>query len=80
MKTRLNLTIDQSLLESMKTYAANKNTSVSELVETYFKKVSRPARRKNILHLVDQLNTPKINQKVDLKELFYEEQMKKYGF
>ncbi len=28
MKTRLNLTIDQALLESMKAYAANKHTSV----------------------------------------------------
>lgn len=45
MKTRLNLTIDQSLLESMKAYAANKNTSVSELVETCFKKIARPAKR-----------------------------------
>lgn len=80
MKTRLNLTIDQALLESMKAYAANKHTSVSELVETYFKRVSRPAKRKNILHLVDKLNSPVIDPKADLKKLFYQEQSEKYGF
>ncbi len=80
MKARLNLTIDQSLLESMKVYAANRHTSVSELVETYFKRISRPAKRKNILHLVDQLSSPAIGQKANLKELFYEQQTEKYGF
>ncbi|WEK37185.1 MAG: DUF6364 family protein [Candidatus Pseudobacter hemicellulosilyticus] len=80
MKTRLNLTIDQALLESMKAYAANKHTSVSELVETYFKRISRPAKRKNILHLVDQLKAPATDPKADLKELFYQEQSEKYGF
>lgn len=80
MKARLNLTIDQALLESMKTYASNKQISISELVETYFKRISRPARRKNILHLVDQLDTPVIDPKADLKELFYQEQSGKYGY
>lgn len=80
MKTRLNLTVDQALLENMKAYAASKHTSVSELVETYFKRISRPAKRKNILQLVDQLNSPAVDQKANLKELFYEEQSGKYGF
>lgn len=80
MKARLNLTIDQSLLESMKVYAANKQVSISELVEAYFKNISRPTRKKNILHMIDQLDSPVIDPEADLKELFYEEQKKKYGF
>lgn len=80
MKTRLNLTIDQSLLENMKAYAAKKNISISELVENYFKKVSRPAKKKNIIQLVDQLKVPHIEKNVDLKKLYYEEQKNKYGF
>lgn len=80
MKTRLNLTIDQTLLENIKAYAASKRTSVSELVETYFKRISRPAKKKNILHLVDQLGDHAIDQKANLKEQFYEQQAEKYGF
>ena len=63
----------------MKVYAANKHTSVSELVETYFKRITKPTKRKNILHLVDQLNSPAIDKKANLKDLFYEEQSGKYG-
>ena len=58
MKERLNLTIDGALLEAMKTYAASKEMSVSELVESYFRNVTRPAQRKNILDLVDELEKP----------------------
>lgn len=80
MKERLNLTIDGGLLDAMKVYAASKQTSVSELVENYFKTVARPVRQKNILHLVDKLDRPVIDPGSDLKELFYREQGKKYGF
>lgn len=58
MKERLNLTIDGTLLEAMKVYAAGKGMSVSELVESYFRNVTRPVRRKNILDLVDELEPP----------------------
>lgn len=55
MKERLNLTIDGALLEAMKAYAAGKGMSVSELVESYFRQVTRPVQRQNILDMVDQL-------------------------
>jgi hypothetical protein len=35
MKVKLNLTIDDGLLTRIKRYAADKKTSVSELVEDY---------------------------------------------
>jgi hypothetical protein len=80
MKDRLNLTIDGKLLEAVKNYAAGKQISVSEMVQSYFKSVTRPVRRKNILDLVDKLERPVIDPAVNLKDLFYKEQEKKYGF
>ncbi|MBG9375327.1 hypothetical protein I5907_03725 [Panacibacter sp. DH6] len=80
MKTRLNLTIDEALLENIKVYASKKNTSVSELVETYFKSITRPVKKKNIIDLVEKLDKPAISQQSDLKELYYQDQSKKYGF
>jgi len=58
MKERLNLTIDGALLEAMKVYAAGKGISVSELVESYFRQVTRPVSRHNILDMVDRLEGP----------------------
>ena len=58
MKERLNLTIDGALLEAMKAYAASKEMSVSELVESYFRSVTKPVGRDNILDLVDRLPAP----------------------
>jgi Family of unknown function (DUF6364) len=80
MKERLNLTIDGALLEAMKAYAAKRQMSVSELVESYFKHVTKPVHRRNILDLVDELEAPAIDPEVDLKELFYKEQGEKHGF
>jgi hypothetical protein len=58
MKERLNLTIDRGLMEIIKTYAASKEMSVSELVENYFLSVTRPVQHNNILELMDRLEPP----------------------
>lgn len=80
MKTRLNLTIDEATLEAIKEYAARKETSVSEMVEAYFRKITHATpRRKSILSLVDKLNKPTIDPKADLKDLYYQEQAKHHG-
>ena len=71
MKERLNLTIDAGLVESMKAYAASKNLSVSELVESYFRTVTRPLPRTNILDMVDQLEAPAFEVNTDLKEQYH---------
>jgi len=73
MKERLNLTIDAGLVESMKAYAASKQMSVSELVESYFRTVTKALPRKSIIDLVDGLERPDIGPEVDLKELYYKE-------
>lgn len=79
MKARLNLTIDEHLLNVVKAYAASKNTSVSELVEEFFKNLRRPAKRKTIIDLVEDLPTPKVDVSGDLKKQYYESKSGKYG-
>jgi hypothetical protein len=81
MKTRLNLTIDESLLKSVKQFASKEQMSVSELVENYFYEVTKPVKKKSILDIVERLPTAtKILATANLKELFYKEQMNKHGF
>ena len=78
MKARLNITIDQSLLEDVKQYATLKNTSVSELVEEYFKVIIQP-KKKSFVELIKELPKPKIDENFDWKEEYYKDKMKKYG-
>ncbi len=80
MKARLNLTIDESLLADVKRMAEKKGTSVSELVEEFFKKFTKPAKQKSVIDIVDKLNKPAIDPGADLKDLYYKEQSGKYGF
>lgn len=80
MKERLNLTIDGELLNAMKAYAAKKEMSVSELVENYFRSVTKPVERKNILELMRELPKPVNKYEGDLTTMYYEERAAKYGF
>jgi hypothetical protein len=77
MKSRLNLTIEEDLLKSMKKYAEKQQTSVSDLVETYFKKVTKPVKRETFIDMVEKLGPHNIDPKADLKELYYQD--KKHG-
>lgn len=80
MKTRLNLTVEESLLDRIKKYASRKDTSVSELVETFFKSVLKPTRQDNIIDMVEKLKKPDIDESVDLKKEYYHRQNKKHGY
>jgi hypothetical protein len=82
MKTRLNITIESTVLLQVKDYAAAKHVSVSQIVEDYLKNIVKPPLKKNsIIDIVDQLQPPSsINNSQDLKKDFYEEQSHKYGF
>jgi hypothetical protein len=81
MKTRLNLTIDNNILESMKNYSRKTGESISEIVEDYFSAITRKhEKKKNIVQLVEELKAPDIDPDADLKDLFYKEQASKYGF
>ncbi len=80
MKTHVNLSIEKDLVKQIKAYAEKKQTSVSDLVEEYFSKVVRPVKKSNIISLIEGLEKPKIEENIDLKKAFYEQQSSKYGF
>ncbi len=80
MKARINLTIEEALVQKVKSYAAEKQTSVSELVEEYFTKITKPKKEKSFLDLVKELPKPDIDDDLDLKKAYYEERASKYGF
>ncbi len=81
MKARVNLTIEERLLSEIKSYAAEKHVSISELVEDYFKQLTKPAKRPALLDMVKNLKVPEDTDKgVDLKKKYYEDNAAKYGF
>ncbi|MFD0765527.1 DUF6364 family protein [Mucilaginibacter lutimaris] len=77
MKSRLNLTIEEGLLKSIKTYAEKQHTSVSDLVEKYFKNVLRPVKKESFMNMVENLGPHDIDAKANLKEMYYQD--KKHG-
>jgi hypothetical protein len=83
MKNRLNITVDNVLMEEAKLYAAKHKTSLSQLVEEYFKTLTRqrPARKANIIDFMKKMPKPKGKvPRGDLNKLYYEDNKKKYGF
>ncbi len=79
MKSRLNITIDEKLLTGAKRYANRHRTSISQLVEEYFKRIMGPGR-KNIIDLIESLPKSHIDSGENLKKKYFEDQKKKYGF
>lgn len=81
MKARVNLTIEERLLSEIKSYAAEKQVSISELVEDYFKQLTKPAKRPTIFDMVKNLDIKeKFEDIPDLKKAYYEDNAAKYGF
>jgi len=52
---------------------------VSQLVEQYFRNLTRPAHKKNILDMLKKLPKPAIRVAGDGKEAYYRQQKEKYG-
>lgn len=61
----------------MKKYAEKKHTSVSDLVETNFKSVTKPVKKETFMNMVEKLGPHNIDTKADLKDLYYQD--KKHG-
>ena len=80
MKARLNLIIDESLLEKIKSYAASRKSSVSELVENYFRTFVHMPQRKSIVDLIEGLPKHDLPIEGDLKKQYMEQNASKYGF
>lgn len=82
MKAKLNITIEESLLEQAKVYARKKRVSISAMIEDYLKAtVQVSSKRKNILDMVDKLKpNTKVIVESNRNASFYESQKEKYGF
>ena len=72
MKVPLALTIESSLLEDIKKFAADQGTSVSELVEGYFKVVTMLKTKQNFMQLTEQLPVPNIPKDAKLMDLYFQ--------
>lgn len=80
MKTTLNIDVEQDLLLAAEQYAKQQELSISQLIESFFKQLATPASRKNIVQLVRELEKPAMDEMLDLKQAYYEEQKDKHGF
>lgn len=81
MKARVNLTIETDLLTRAKKYAEEKGSSVSELVEEYFKKITKPKKqRSKLLEMVKKLKPVEYPANFDYKEEYYKAKTEKHGF
>jgi hypothetical protein len=79
MKARLSLSIDTDILKEVKKLSAKKNMSVSEMVEDYFKIITKP-KRKLLTEILDELPKPNLPEDFDWKEEYIKDKMKKYGY
>jgi transcriptional regulator of NAD metabolism len=79
MKSRLNITIEESVLRSVKYLAEEQNTSVSELVENYFKTIIKPKKTSSLSEIIKALPKPKLTKDFNWKEEYYQAKKKKYG-
>lgn len=84
MKKRLNITISDDLLDEIKGYAEQHNTSISSLVEEHFEALVKPKPKlKNGMSLVDYVKSlPKfdIPDDYDYKEDYFRAKAKKMGY
>jgi hypothetical protein len=83
IKTRLNITIEKSVLSHVKEYAASHQLSISRIVEDYLKSIiaKQSVKKESIIDIIEKLETPsQFNEQQDLKKAFYEEQSGKYDF
>lgn len=81
MRTRLNVTIEDTVLAYIKNYAAARQISVSQIIEDHLKSIAQSAERKrNILEVLDEMEAPiGINTDQDLVKAYHEARGEKYG-
>jgi len=83
MNTKLTLTIQKDVIDEAKAYAKEKGQSLSDLVENYFKlltKDKRDLKTKDLSPRVRRLRgILKVDKDFDYKKVLTEELSKKYG-
>ncbi|TXB57036.1 DUF6364 family protein, partial [Phaeodactylibacter luteus] len=83
MNTKLTLTIEEEVIKTAKEYAKEKGQSISDLVENYFKLITRDRREILPEQLSPRIQRLRgimtIDDDFDYKEVLTEELSKKYG-
>lgn len=84
MKKKLNITIEENLLEKIKAYAESKDRSVSDLVQEHFETLLKPRPTlPNGMTLVEYMKSlPKFDfpEDFDWKKEYYKAKAKKWGY
>lgn len=86
MKKKLNITIEENLLEKIKAYAESKDRSVSDLVQEHFETLLKPRPTlPNGMSLVEYMKSlPKSKiefpEGMDWKDEYYRAKAKKWGY
>jgi len=82
MNTKLTLTIEKEVIKTAKEYAKDKGQSLSDLVENYFKLITRDRRKIQPEQLSPKIQRLRgimtIDDDFDYKEVLTEELSKKY--
>ncbi len=78
MKSRLNITVDKKLKKQIKSYAKQRNISISELVENYFEQLTKSGKQKSIIDVVEPMQVPEIPRDANLVNEYYSDMEKKY--
>ncbi len=83
MNTKLTLTIEKEIIEEAKQYAKEKGQSLSDLVENYFKLITKDKRQIKPNQLSPRVQRLrgilKVDKDFDYKKVLTEELSKKYG-
>lgn len=83
MNTKLTLTIEQEVIETAKQYASDSGQSLSDIVENYFKLLTRENRKVKPSQLSPRVKKLrgilKVDENFDYKKTLTEELVKKYG-
>jgi len=83
MNTKLTLTIEKDVIEEAKEYAKEKGQSLSDLVENYFKLLTKNKRKISTKEISPRVNNLrgilKVEDDFDYKKVLTEELSKKYG-
>ncbi len=83
MNTKLTLTIEKEVIQSIKKYAKEEGLSISRLVENYFKLITQDRRKVEAEKLSPRVQRLrgiiKTDKEINYKEILTEELSKKYG-
>lgn len=79
MDTKLTLKLDNTIIEQAKTYAKNKNTSLSKLIESYLGLLVNPEVNQEVTPLVKSLSgVLDLPKNVDYKKDYKQHILNKY--